>query len=135
MLILDLDNTIFETKSISPEIFQPIINLIETYYLSINEQNLVNQIIEELWTIAIDEVFEKYNTPEKIQQQSYKILRELDYDLEIKAYLDYNILKSIPKEKILVTTGYEKLQLAKIEALKIGSDFKEIKMKLTQGML
>lgn len=126
MLILDLDNTIFETKSISPKIFQPILDLIKDYYQSINENETANQLIEELWSIPIDEVFKKYHTPDEIKQHTYKKLNELDYTLEIATYDDYDILKSIPKEKTLVTTGYEKLQLAKVEALNIGSDFKSI---------
>jgi len=125
MLILDLDNTIFETKSISPKIFQPVFNLIENYYQSINNIN-TNQLIAELWSVPIDVVFKKYRIPEVIQQHIYKTLTELDYNLNINTYDDYHILKNLQQDKILVTTGYEKLQLAKIKALQIGSDFKEI---------
>ena len=126
MLILDLDNTIFETKSMNPKIFQPILDIIISYYHSVNQSTIVPQIIEELWSIPMDEVFKKYNTPEKIQQQTYKTLNSIDYSLAITTYDDYAILKSMPHEKILVTTGYKKLQTAKIKALKIGADFKEI---------
>lgn len=126
MLILDLDNTIFETKTIRPEIFQPVMDLIENYYQSKNENQIVQQIIQKLWTSPMDEVFEKFNTPEKIKQQAYKKINELDYKLEITTYDDYEVLKSIPLKKILVTTGYEKLQFAKIKALNIKSDFIEI---------
>jgi len=126
MLILDLDKTIFKPKSMDSKIFQPLIDIIESYYHSINKSDLVSQIIEELWSVPLDEVFKKFHTPEIIQQQTYKMLNNLNYTLNIMTYEDYDNLKSIPQEKILVTTGYRKLQLAKIKALNIGADFKEI---------
>ena len=126
MLILDLDNTIFETKSIQPELFKPILEVIESYYHSINDLSLGKQLFQEFWSIPMDEVFEKYNTPLKVKDQIYSAFNDLDFHLEINTYDDYEILKSIQLEKILVTTGYEELQLAKVEALKINSDFKEI---------
>lgn len=126
MLILDLDNTIFETKSINPEIFKPILEVIEEYYHSINEYSIANQLFKEFWSIPMDEVFAKYNTPKKIRDQALIKFNEIDFHLEIYTYDDYEILKSIEKEKMLVTTGYERLQLAKVKALKIKQDFKEI---------
>jgi len=126
MLIIDLDNTIFETKSINPQIFNPVMSYIEKYYQSINENSIAQKIISEFWTTPMDEVFDTYKTPEEIKQQVYIKLNEIDYNLDIATYNDYDILKKMPHKKILVTTGYKKLQLAKIKALKIGDDFKEV---------
>lgn len=126
MLILDLDNTIFETKSINPNLFIQMTNFINEYYSSINEKSIGKQIIDEIWSIPMDIVFEKYNTPERIKQLAYNSLTSMDYQLQINTYDDYHFIKMIKQEKILVTTGYEKLQLAKIKALNITSDFKQI---------
>ncbi len=126
MLILDLDNTIFETKSIKPELFMPVLDVIEEYYHSINEYTLGKQLFQEFWSIPMDKVFAKYKTPKKIRDQAFQKFNEIKFHLEINTYDDYDILKSIQKEKILVTTGYEKLQFAKIKALNIKQDFKEI---------
>jgi putative hydrolase of the HAD superfamily len=126
MLILDLDNTIFETKSIKPEIFKPILDVIEEYYHSINEYSIGQQLFQEFWSVPMDKVFAKYNTPKKIRDQAFDKFNKIDFHLKIKTYGDYDVLKSIQKEKILVTTGYEKLQIAKIKALNIKKDFKEI---------
>lgn len=126
LLIIDLDNTIFETKSIDPKIFNPAINLIEEYYQSKNENSLAQKIISELWTTPMDEVFDTHKTPGKIKQQFYNKLNVIDYNLDITTYPDYDILKKMPHKKILVTTGYKKLQLAKIKALKIENDFNDI---------
>lgn len=126
MLILDLDNTIFETKSIQPELFKPILEVIESYYHSINDLSLGKQLFQEFWSIPMDKVFEKYNIPHKTREEAFLKFNNIDFHLDIRTYDDYKILKNINKEKILVTTGYKRLQLAKIEALKINQDFKKI---------
>jgi len=126
MLILDLDNTIFKTNTINPKTFEPILEVIRSYYQSINKAELANQVIEELWSKPIDIVFEKYDIPKEVGSQVHNLLNETEYDLEIRTYPDYEFLKRLKIDKILVTTGFEKLQLAKIESLKIKSDFTDI---------
>lgn len=126
MLILDLDNTIFETNSISPELFNPIFEIIQSFYNSNGETEKATKIIAELWTTPMDSVFEKYTTPKVIQDQAYDKLNDLDFKLQIETYADYDVLNKFNHQKILVTTGFEKLQKAKIQSLKIESDFNKI---------
>jgi putative hydrolase of the HAD superfamily len=41
-------------------------------------------------------------------------------------YEQYNDLRQIPIDKFLVTTGFTKLQMSKVEMLNIASDFKQV---------
>jgi len=127
VLILDLDDTIFETKLMNPRIFDSAITLIKNHY----EQNYrglkYEEIIAELWSYPVDVVFAKYNTKKSLVTEFYKMIDEIDFQkLAIKTYEDYKAIKTIKIEKILVTTGLQKLQLAKIKALKIENDFDHI---------
>ena len=126
LLLLDLDNTIFETKSIAPTNFQPAIILVKNYLETVFEKNETQNIIEEMWEIPFDVVAKKHNIPRNIQKDFYQKIKTLDYDFEIKTYPDYPILQKINSPKILVTTGFEKLQTAKIKALQLQDDFEEI---------
>lgn len=127
MLILDLDDTIFQTNSINPKIIEPAISIIENYYNSIETK--VENIILDLWSKPIDIVFKKYKTPESIISDFYIEIEKIDYkQLKIKPFKDYQIIQSIKKRKILVTTGIQELQMAKIKALDIESDFESIKI-------
>ncbi len=127
MLILDLDDTIFETKSMNPRIFDSAITVIEKYYGQNNLGVKPKEIIAELWSFPIDVVFEKYNTPESVSGDFYKKIGEIDFqELAIKTFDDYSEIKRFGKQKILVTTGLKELQLAKIKALDIEDDFDRI---------
>ncbi len=124
MLILDLDDTIFETKSMDPNIFEPAISIIENYYYKNDHSHQLEEITRDLWSKPIDNVFEKYATPDFIQREFFEVLDNLDYlKLNIKPFEDYQILNQIKKPKVLVTTGLKKLQSAKIKALNIRKDF------------
>lgn len=125
MLILDLDDTIFETKSIPAKTFEPALVIIKDYYLQKENINL-KQLIEDLWINPIDVVFEKYQTPQSIQNAFFKKLQTLEYNLDIKTFEDYHLLKNLGRKKVLVTTGYQKLQWAKINGLGIETDFEKI---------
>lgn len=123
VLIIDLDDTIYNTRSIDPGIFDPAIALVHKY-CSASELLDADEIISVLWTQPIDKVFVKYNLPENLKKEFYDLVATIDYHkLEIEPFADYMFLNSIGYNKILVTTGIRELQLAKIKALKIDSDF------------
>lgn len=127
MLIIDLDDTIFSTKSMNQQIFAHPISVLEQHYLN-NEPNVNHkELIAEAWTIPIDQVFNKYKTPEQVISNFYQAISNIDYqELKIATFDDYAVIPFIPLRKILVTTGLRELQLAKITALGIESHFESI---------
>ncbi|MEL7121213.1 MAG: HAD hydrolase-like protein [Bacteroidota bacterium] len=129
MLILDLDDTIFQTNSMNPKIFDPAFSVIKAHYYSTQADTNAEQMILEMWEKPLDVVFAKYNTPEAVIAEFYKKVGNVDFrELEIKTFQDYKVIESLPQRKILVTTGLEELQWAKISALGIESDFESIKI-------
>lgn len=127
LLIFDLDDTIFQTNSINPKIVKPAISILKEYYYSTEVE--VGDIISALWSKPIDFVFEKFKTPKSIVSKFYKQVEKIDFkQLKIELFEDYQIVQSIRKRKILVTTGIKELQMAKIRALGIESDFESIKI-------
>lgn len=127
MLILDLDDTIFETNSMDPKIFDPAVVVIENYYKKNMSVSQASEVVSELWILPMDVVFQKYGAPQSMIDTYFKAMDDLDYsELAIQTFEDYSHLKKITDKKILVTTGFEKLQLAKISALRIKNDFAEI---------
>ncbi len=127
MIILDLDDTIFETKSMNPQIFDSAISIVKTYYQNTATEKIAAKVVNSLWSDPIDIAFKKYKTPTPVIENFFKALEEVDFQqLEIKPYDDYPEIKSLKHQKLLVTTGYTKLQNAKIKALQIASDFDRI---------
>ena len=123
MLILDLDDTIFDTSSINANLFDPAIALIKAHYA----QNESDSIIADLWLLPVDVVFTKYDVPASLISAFYTQIAQIDYrQLAIKTFADYPEIRKFSINKILVTTGLEELQRAKIRALGIESDFDAI---------
>ena len=125
-IILDLDDTIFQTKSMDYNIFEPFFNDLIYRLKSSFDKVIIENIINDLWEKPIDSVIKKYKIPQELILESLKILDELNIDLKISPFPDYKYLKEILMPKFLVTTGITSLQKAKIEALNIENDFTEI---------
>ena len=126
ILIFDLDDTIFETKSISQKHVAPILEKFKISITSVFNTEEVNLIMSDLWKYPFDYVSEKYNLNDSVKQQFTNSINCLDYKLEISTFSDFEIVRNIQNSKMLVTTGFKKLQLAKISALNIEDEFEEI---------
>lgn len=126
ILILDLDDTLFPTKSIEPSVFAPAMRIIETYFQTRASDEQYKQVLHDLWSTPFDHVAQKHQIPQSIQQTFVHQLNTISYELDIALYPDYSQLKTLDCEKILVTTGFPKLQEAKIEALNIRTDFSAV---------
>ena len=125
-IILDLDDTIFRTKSMDGKVFQPFFNHLSSNLKPSFGEDTIEQIISDLWEQTWDKVISKYDIPLEIIVDSTKILDSLELPLEISPYPDYSFLKNLPIPKYLVTTSLTSLQKAKISALKIDNDFEKI---------
>ena len=126
LLILDLDDTIFETKSITKESVSSILQEFENNVIEKYGKSLTNQIISEFWKLPFDILAKKYQLDKQVKQELAKSISQTSFDFNINPYKDFEVLKSLNLEKILVTTGFDKLQQAKIKNLKIEAVFSEI---------
>lgn len=124
-LILDLDDTIFPTASIDPLIVKPFFDSLEEHN-DVLEPEVMAGAKADLWRKPFYVVASEYGFSEKMIQRSLEVLNKLDFVLKIRPYEDYPELKALKQDKFLVTTGFTRLQHAKIEGLGIASDFKEI---------
>lgn len=125
-LILDLDDTIFETKTITMD----QVALIFEHFRSVTKNDYspteLENIITDLWKVPFDVVSEKYQFTPEVNAKFSEAVEIQEYQFDIKTFEDFELIKNLDSPKILVTTGFKKLQLAKIEALGIESTFKEI---------
>ena len=125
-IILDLDDTIFQTRSMEAKLFEPFFHHLISKLKDNFEQNTIDDIVNDLWARPIDTVIEKYNIPHTTITSSIELLENLDLNLSIKPYQDYDFIRGLQIQKFLVTTGLTALQTAKIKALKIENDFTKI---------
>jgi len=125
-IILDLDDTIFQTKSMDAKIFEPFFNHLTFKLKTTFDQQVIERIVNDLWQRPFDIVIKKYNIPFTTIAESIDLLENLDLNLKISTFQDYAFIKNIQTQKLLVTTGLTALQKAKIKALQIENDFDKI---------
>ncbi|OKS87378.1 HAD family hydrolase [Mucilaginibacter polytrichastri] len=124
-LILDMDNTIFPTKSISDEIFEVIEHLMEEHRGNLNDEQLA-EAKTALSRTPFQKVAGQYGFTEEFTTNAIELLKNTTYNKPIKPYKDYEIVESINLPKFLVTFGFVKLQQSKIDGLGVRSHFKEV---------
>ncbi len=125
-IILDLDDTIFKTKSMDAKIFDDYFQHLSLNLKSKFNQKTIENIIKDLWSNTWDSVISKYKIPIEIISNSNYVLDNLDLKINISTYSDYQFIKELSIPKFLVTTSLTSLQKAKIKALNIENDFVKI---------
>ena len=125
VLIFDLDNTIYPVKSIGDKLFAPLFELLNNYRGQIGDEKL-QEAIEEIQQRPFQKVADKYSFDEEIKQKGIELLRNLEYNGEMKPFDDYHLTRELQADKFLVTTGFTKLQNSKVENLNLRNDFSEI---------
>lgn len=126
LLIFDLDDTLFETKSIGKKAVKPIFDQFEPLLINKFGTELTAQIVPELWKYPFDFVAQKYKFDKHQNAEFARLVNAYEYKLDIQPFDDFSVIKNLPQEKILVTTGFSKLQHAKIHSLGIKEQFSEI---------
>jgi putative hydrolase of the HAD superfamily len=125
-LILDLDNTIFRTRSIDKKVFDPFFEHLAYGLKSTHDSRVIETIIKDLWDFSWDVVIERHKISAPLFYRSLDFLDNMKLELKISTDDDYAVLKSIDLPKFLVSTSLTSLQKAKIEALGIANDFQKI---------
>lgn len=124
-LILDLDDTIFSTSSIDPQLVKPFFDSLKDHNDVLSVEDM-DKAIAALWQRPFHVVARQWGFSQHMIDKSLEVLNQLEFRLDIRPYEDYEQLKHMPMEKFLVTTGMTKLQEAKIDALGLRGDFREI---------
>ena len=128
VFIFDLDNTLYPVKSINYEVGLPILTALQKVNSSHKNytENEVQSIFKDCWNIQFDELSVKYELPALYEEELIKAYDNLSIDHDIHTFPDADILLDLEGDKYLVSTGYEKLQLSKIEKLNLKNIFKNI---------
>ncbi|PBQ31036.1 hypothetical protein CNR22_04380 [Sphingobacteriaceae bacterium] len=125
-LILDLDDTIFKTRSLDPKPFQAFFDRLQFNLRKETSQEKVDLVLEEIWQRPWDSVITRHGLPMEPLLDAISVLETLKLDLTIAPYPDYVFLKNLNCPKFLVTTSLTSLQEIKIKALNIEQDFEKI---------
>ncbi|RYU91367.1 HAD family hydrolase [Mucilaginibacter terrigena] len=125
VLILDLDNTIYPVSSIAHHLFGKLFKLIDEN-LGEEDRQAANRAKEELTRRPYQHVADEFGFSAQLKEQGMAMLRNIRFEEPMFPYPEYSLLRQIPIDKFLVTTGFTKLQMSKVEMLNITADFKQV---------
>jgi len=122
-IIYDLDNTIFPVPAIGDKLFGPLFNLIESTGEHTENMDAIRYAIMRT---PFRIVAQRNNFSDTLTQAGIALQETLFYDEPIATFEDYPLTRSLPGERFLVTTGFDKMQNSKIDCLGIRNEFKEV---------
>lgn len=124
-LIFDLDNTIYPVSSIADELFPPLFHILEKPEYGMAPETLC-EAKREIMRRPFQKVAEEFSFPQEMTLEALELLRSMTFEGPMKPFEDYLIVRTIPARRFLVTTGFYRLQMSKVEQLQIREDFEEI---------
>lgn len=122
-IILDLDNTIYLVSSIGEKLFKSLFRLITESGEYLGD---FDEIKAEIMRRPFQFIANDFSFSESLKSKCFDLLSDLTYEDRMETVDDYKFVREIPCAKILVTTGYTKLQESKIRQLGIKDDFENI---------
>lgn len=124
-LFLDLDDTIYPTKSLGVENFEGFFTLLRTHNDSVSPDQL-NKAIEQMWINPIHVVAQKYGFSRNMYERSMQFFHKPDFTFDIRPFNDFHRIVELNLPMYLVTTGPVQLQEPKIDSLGIRHLFYKI---------
>lgn len=122
---IDLDNTVYFTKSHVELLLGPLYQLLEKEDLGISAEAFEKAKIEMMRT-----PFQKVATAFRFKAQAIAnavaYLQEDEVKVPLNVHDEYHYLKALQGLKFIVTAGFEKKQRSKVQMLGIMADFDEV---------
>jgi putative hydrolase of the HAD superfamily len=128
ILILDLDDTIYNTTTIDAAVIKGGLSTV------LPNEN-VEEVYQDFKALSTAQMLDKYKLNQEAVLLFYTTLVSLKDQLTITPFEDYSHIEAMPYTKYLVTTGYAEWQITKINHLGITSHFDTIMIDdiLTRG--
>ena len=124
-VIYDLDNTLYDVKSISAELFAGLFKLIDEQSHGLDNTD-IESAKEEITRRPFQKIADEYGFGDELKQRAVELLKGLTYNKPIKPFDDYEYIKNLDTDRFLVTTGFVNMQTSKVKMLGIGSRFKQV---------
>jgi len=126
VLIFDLDDTLFETRSLGEEAMRPLLVEFKRLALSKYGEQLTSQILSDLWKYPFDHVAKQHAFDAHFILHIAEVIDKMHFEFDINPFPDFTVVQEMDCTKLLVTTGFKQLQLAKVKALQLEQEFELI---------
>lgn len=125
-IIFDLDNCLCDARAVGEDLFQPAFDAIRRANRGDVPEERLRQAFDECWYTSYDLVAKRYRFSEAMFQTGFEVFRTLEVQGPLQGYADLPVLRQLAGDKYLVTSGFQRLQESKVQALGIREWFTRV---------
>ena len=116
-IIFDLDSCLAAADEVGQHLFAPAFAAIRAANNGGVAEEKLEEAFRECWRVAFDAVAEKYGFKEAMRSAGWREFRRIEVTTPMRGYGDLAVVKELPPQKFLVTSGFRRLQESKVRAL------------------
>jgi putative hydrolase of the HAD superfamily len=121
--IFDLDNCLCAADAPGAEFLQPLFEAIASANRGTHTADSLQQAFAECWYQPLDIVARKFAFSPEMRAAAWRAGGALEVQAPLSGYADLGVLAALNAARFLVTSGFERLQNSKIDALGIRGLF------------
>ena len=125
-IIFDLDSCLSAADEPGQQLFAPAFDAIIHANQGSHSPSVLQNAFADMWRLPFDFVAEKYGFTPAMKAAGWEVLTHLEVTTPMQGYGDLDVLKELPVQRFLVTSGFRRLQESKIRALGIAPLFTAI---------
>jgi FMN phosphatase YigB (HAD superfamily) len=127
-LIFDLDNCLAAANEVGEEVFAPAFAAMKNANCGTLTDEQLAEAFQEVWRHPLDFVAAKFGFSPEMLAAGWKIFSQTVVETPMKGYGDLAILRELPFDLYLVTSGFRVLQESKVKALQIADLFRAVEI-------
>ena len=120
-LIFDLDNCLAAASEVGEELFGPAFEAMRNANRGTLTPEQLAEAFKECWRHPLDFVARRFGLSEEMLAAGWKIFSQTVVETPMKGYGDLAVLRELPFDLYLVTSGFRGLQESKVTALELSS--------------
>ena len=125
-IIFDLDSCLSAADEPGQQLFAPAFDAITHANQGSHSPSVLQKAFADMWRLPFDFVAKKYGFTPAMRAAGWAVLTQLGVTTSMQGYGDLDVLKELPVQRFLVTSGFRRLQESKIRALGIAPLFTAI---------
>jgi FMN phosphatase YigB (HAD superfamily) len=127
-LIFDLDNCLAAANEVGEDVFEPAFEAMRNANRGTLTAEQLAEAFQECWRHPLDFVAAKFGFTEEMLAAGWKVFSQTVVETPMEGYGDLAVLRELPFDLYLVTSGFRGLQESKLRALRIADLFRGVEI-------
>jgi FMN phosphatase YigB (HAD superfamily) len=127
-LIFDLDNCLAAANEVGEDVFKPAFEAMRNANRGTLTDEQLAEAFQEIWRQPLDFVAQKFGFSQEMLAAGWGVFSQTVVETPMRGYGDLAILRELPFDLYLVTSGFRALQESKVKALQVADLFRAVEI-------